>query len=117
MVFYNSARYRQAGVKGAGLAGMLPLADSNGLILQMAGEIIGAIDSLPVVAGVYAPDPFRNLRNYLRDLKEMGVAGIQNWPSAGLVDGQFRIRLEKSGYGYGREVDLVALANEMGLLT
>lgn len=117
IVFYNSARYRQAGVKGAGLAGMLPLADSNGLILQMAGEITGAVESVPVVAGVYAPDPFRNIGNHLRALQEMGVAGIQNWPSAGLIDGRFRARLEKSGYGYGREVDLVGQADEMGLFT
>lgn len=117
IVFYNSARYRQAGVKGAGLAGLLPFADANGLILHMAGEITGAVKEVLAVAGVYAADPLRNIKSYLRELKETGVAGIQNWPSVGLIDGRFREQLEKSGYGYDQEVKLIALANESGLFT
>lgn len=117
IVFYNSARFRQAGVKGAGVAGLMPIADANGLIVQIAPEIAGTVQVAPVVAGVYAADPLRNIKLFLRDLMDLGITGIQNWPSAGLVDGKFRQQMEKSGYGYGQEVKLIALASEMGFFT
>lgn len=117
IVFYNSARFRQAGIRGAGLAGLMPFADANGLILQIAEEITAAVQSAPVVAGVYAADPLRDIRGFLQQLKVMGIAGVQNWPSAGLIDGQFRRQLEKSGYGYEQEVKLIAMASGMGFFT
>lgn len=117
IVFYNSARFRQAGVKGAGIAGLMPIADANGLIKQITVEIAGAVQDVPAVAGVYAADPLRNIKSYLRELKEMGIAGVQNWPSAGLVDGGFRQQMEKSGYGFDREIEMIATASEMRLFT
>jgi predicted TIM-barrel enzyme len=115
IVIYNSGRFRMAG-RGS-LAGMMPYGDANQIVLDMAREVIPVVKSTPVLAGVCATDPFRLMPHFLRQVKEAGFAGVQNFPTVGLIDGTFRQGLEETGMGYGLEVEMIALARSMDLLT
>ena len=115
IVIYNSGRYRMAG-RGS-LAGLLAYGNANEIVRDMAREVLTAVRHTPVLAGVNGTDPFLLRDPFLRELKEMGFAGIQNFPTVGLIDGLFRANLEETGMGYGHEVDLVAAAHDLDLLT
>ena len=115
IVIYNSGRYRMAG-RGS-LAGMLPYGNANEIVCEMAHEVLTAVRHTPVLAGVCGTDPFLLREPFLRELKNMGFAGIQNFPTVGLFDGSFRANLEETGMGYELEVECVALARELDLLT
>ncbi|MCC6391874.1 MAG: phosphoenolpyruvate hydrolase family protein [Bryobacterales bacterium] len=115
IVIYNSGRFRMAG-RGS-LAGLMPYGDANQIVVEMAREVLPVVKHTPVLAGVCGTDPFRLMDVFLRQLKEMGFAGIQNFPTVGLIDGIFRANLEETGMGYDLEVDLIARASDMDLLT
>lgn len=115
IVIYNSGRYRMAG-RGS-LAGLMPYGDANGVVVDMAREVLTVVHDTPVLAGVCASDPFRQMDKFLEQLKQLGFAGIQNFPTVGLIDGNFRANLEETGMGYDREVQLVAMARDKDLLT
>src|SRR5689334_1617457 len=115
IVIYNSGRYRMAG-RGS-LAGLMPYGDANAIVMEMAGEVLPVVSNTPVLAGVCASDPFRLMDRFLDDLKTIGFSGIQNFPTVGLIDGQYRANLEETGMGYDKEVDLIRLAHDRGLLT
>ncbi len=115
IVIYNSGRYRMAG-RGS-LAGMMPYGNANEVVRDMAREVLTAVSKTPVLAGVCATDPFMIRDVFLDDLRRLGFAGIQNFPTVGLIDGTFRANLEETGMGYGIEIDCVAAARRMDLLT
>jgi predicted TIM-barrel enzyme len=115
LVIYNSGRFRMAG-RGS-LSGMLPYGDANAIVMEMAREVIPVVEHTPVLAGVCGTDPFRLMKLFLRDVDAAGFSGVQNFPTVGLFDGTFRQNLEETGMGYGLEVDMIATAHEMGLLT
>lgn len=115
IVVYNSGRFRMAG-RGS-LAGLMPYGNANQIVKEMAGEVLTAVQHTPVLAGVCATDPFMIRDCFLRELQQLGFAGIQNFPTVGLVDGTFRMNLEETGMSYQLEVDCVAAAREMDLLT
>lgn len=115
IVIYNSGRYRMAG-RGS-LAGLMPYGNANDVVLDMANEVLPIVKKTPVIAGVCASDPFREMDRFLKQLKEMGFSGIQNFPTVGLIDGQFRQNLEETGMGYQNEVDVVRMAREMDMFT
>jgi predicted TIM-barrel enzyme len=115
IIIYNSGRYRMAG-RGS-LAGMLPYGDANGIVMDMAREVLPVVKHTPVLAGVCGTDPFRIMRLFLRDVQAAGFSGVQNFPTVGLFDGVFRQNLEETGMGFGLEVDLVREAGRLGLLT
>jgi predicted TIM-barrel enzyme len=115
IVIYNSGRYRMAG-RGS-LAGLMPYGDANGIVVEMAGEVLPVVNDTPVLAGVCASDPFRLIDRFLDELKRIGFSGVQNFPTVGLIDGVFRANLEETGMGYDNEVRLVRLARERELLT
>ena len=115
LVIYNSGRFRMAG-RGS-LSGMMPYCDANAIVMDMAREVIPVVKHTPVLAGVCGTDPFRLMKLFLREVIAAGFAGVQNFPTVGLIDGNFRRNLEETGMGYGAEVDLIRTAREMGLLT
>jgi predicted TIM-barrel enzyme len=115
IVIYNSGRFRMAG-RGS-LAGLMPYGNANQIVKEMAHEILTAVTHTPVLAGVCGTDPFVLRDCYLRELKEMGFAGIQNFPTVGLIDGNFRANLEESGFGFQHEVDWIAAAHDLDMLT
>jgi len=115
IIIYNSGRYRMAG-RGS-LAGLLPYGDANAIVMEMAGEVLPVVESTPVLAGVCGTDPFRLMPVFLRELKEAGFTGIQNFPTVGLIDGTFRQNLEETGMSYALEVEVVRAARELDLLT
>lgn len=115
IVIYNSGRFRMAG-RGS-LAGMMPYGDANAIVMEMAGEVLPVVRHTPVLAGVCGTDPFRLMPVFLRQIKEAGFAGVQNFPSVGLIDGVFRANLEETDMGYGKEVEMIALAHDLDLLT
>ena len=115
IIIYNSGRYRMAG-RGS-LAGLMPYGDANAIVLEMAGEVLPVVRHTPVLAGVCGTDPFRLMPNFLREIEAAGFAGVQNFPTVGLIDGLFRANLEETGMGYDLEVDMIRLAAERGLLT
>jgi predicted TIM-barrel enzyme len=115
IIIYNSGRYRMAG-RGS-LAGLLPYGDANGIVVEMAAEVLPVVKKTPVQAGVCGTDPFRLMPVFLKQLKEMGFTGVQNFPTVGLFDGNFRANLEATGMGYDKEVEMVRLAHDMDLLT
>jgi predicted TIM-barrel enzyme len=115
IVVYNSGRYRMAG-RGS-LAGLMPYGNANQIVREMASEVLTAVTKTPVLAGVCGTDPFMIRSHFLRELRDLGYAGIQNFPTVGLIDGVFRANLEETGMGFGLEIDLIAAAAEMDLLT
>jgi predicted TIM-barrel enzyme len=115
IIIYNSGRYRMAG-RGS-LAGMMPYGDANAIVVEMAAEVLPIVKETPVLAGVCGTDPFRLMPVFLRQLRELGFTGVQNFPTVGLVDGIFRQNLEETGMGYGLEVEMVRQARELDLLT
>jgi predicted TIM-barrel enzyme len=115
IVIYNSGRFRMAG-RGS-LAGLMPYGNANAIVKEMAAEVVTAVRHTPVLAGVCATDPFLIAEHFLGELKALGFAGIQNFPTVGLIDGTFRLNLEETGMGFDKEIDLVALAHRLDMLT
>ncbi|MCA9218389.1 MAG: phosphoenolpyruvate hydrolase family protein [Planctomycetales bacterium] len=115
IVIYNSGRYRMAG-RGS-LAGLMPYGNANQIVKEMAYEVITAVEHTPVLAGVCGTDPFMLRDHFLRELKDLGFAGIQNFPTVGLIDGTFRANLEETGMGFQKEIDCIAAAHDLDLLT
>ncbi|QUH05844.1 phosphoenolpyruvate hydrolase family protein [Saccharopolyspora erythraea] len=115
IVLYNSGRYRMAG-RGS-LAGLLAYGNANDIVVEMAREVLPVVRRTPVLAGVNGTDPFMLRDRFLRELRDLGFAGIQNFPTVGLIDGTFRANLEETGMSYALEVELVAAAHEADLLT
>ena len=115
IIIYNSGRYRMAG-RGS-LAGLLPYGDANAIVIEMANEVLPIVKNTPVLAGVCGTDPFRVMPYFLRQIKAMGFAGVQNFPTVGLFDGTFRQNLEETGMGFGLEVDMIRMAHSLDLLT
>ncbi|MDN4639983.1 phosphoenolpyruvate hydrolase family protein [Agreia sp. PsM10] len=115
IIIYNSGRYRMAG-RGS-LSGLLAYGDANQVVVEMSREVLPIVRDTPVLAGVNGTDPFRIMEHFLDDLKRMGFAGVQNFPTVGLIDGVFRQNLEETGMSYNLEVDMIRLAAERELLT
>lgn len=115
IVIYNSGRYRMAG-RGS-LAGLLAYGNANEIVCDMASEVLPVVRHTPVLAGVNGTDPFMIPDTFLRRLIDLGFSGIQNFPTVGLIDGTFRANLEETGMGYALEVDMVARAAALDLLT
>jgi len=115
IVIYNSGRYRMAG-RGS-LAGMMPFGDANGVVLEMAREVLPVVGDTPVLAGVCGTDPFRQMDIFLEEIIRLGFSGVQNFPTVGLIDGRFRAGLEETGMGYACEVAMIAKAHARNLLT
>ena len=115
LIIYNSGRYRMAG-RGS-LAGLLPYGDANQIVVDMGSEVLPVVKNTPVLAGVCGTDPFRIMAVYLKQLKDQGFNGVQNFPTVGLIDGNFRKNLEETGMGYDLEVEMIREAHKLDLLT
>ncbi|MDW8123546.1 MAG: phosphoenolpyruvate hydrolase family protein [Geminicoccaceae bacterium] len=115
IVVYNSGRFRMAG-RGS-LAGLMPYGDANAIVLELAREVLPVVRHTPVLAGVCATDPFRDIDLFLDELARLGFSGVQNFPTVGLIDGTFRAHLEETGMGYGLEVEMIRRARARDLLT
>lgn len=115
IVIYNSGRFRMAG-RGS-LAGLMPYGNANEIVKDMAREVITAVTRTPVLAGVCATDPFMIRQHLLKELQELGFAGIQNFPTVGLIDGTLRTGLEETGMGFALEVECIAEAHSLDMLT
>ena len=115
VVIYNSGRFRMAG--HGSLSGLMPYGDANAIVVEMAREVLPVVRRTPVLAGVCGTDPFRIMELFLRELRSLGFAGVQNFPTVGLIDGLFRQNLEETGMSFSKEVDMIAAARELDLLT
>ena len=115
IIVYNSGRYRMAG--RASSAGLLAYGNANAIVKEMAGEILPVCKTTPVIAGVNGTDPFVIMPVFLRELKELGFSGVQNFPTVGIIDGTFRVSLEETGINFSSEVDMIRQAHELDLLT
>lgn len=113
IIIYNSGRYRMAG-RGS-LAGLLAYGDANAIVVEMASEVLPVVRDTPVLAGINGTDPFRLMPVFLRQLMEIGFSGVQNFPTVGLIDGDFRANLEATGMGYDSEVEAIAVASSLDL--
>lgn len=115
LVIYNSGRFRMGG-RGS-LSGLMPYGDANGIVMEMGQEVIPVVSRTPVLAGVCGTDPFRVMKLFLKQVDAAGFSGVQNFPTVGLIDGVFRTNLEETGMSFGKEVDMIAAAHQLGLLT
>lgn len=115
IVIYNSGRFRMAG--HGSLSGLMPYGDANRIVVEMAREVLPVARDVPVLAGVCGTDPFRLMPVFLREIKAMGFSGVQNFPTVGLIDGLFRQNLEETGMDFAKEVEMIGIAAELGLLT
>jgi predicted TIM-barrel enzyme len=115
IVIYNSGRFRMAG--HGSLAGVMPYGDANAIVLEMASEVLPVVKSTPVLAGVCGTDPMRLMGKFLEQIQAAGFAGVQNFPTVGLIDGTFRANLEETNMGFDKEVEMIRLAHAMDLLT
>ncbi|CAF3881193.1 unnamed protein product [Rotaria sp. Silwood2] len=115
LIIYNSGRFRMAG-RGS-CAGLLSYSDANAIVLEMAGEVLPVVKYTPVLAGVCGTDPFRLMPQFLKQIKEAGFIGVQNFPTVGIMDGRFRQSLEETGMAYEQEVEMIRQAHSIGLVT
>jgi predicted TIM-barrel enzyme len=116
IIIYNSGRFRMAG--HGSLAGTLAYGDANQIVKEMGErEVLPVVRQTPVIAGVMGTDPLRQMGYLLRELDALGFSGVNNFPTVGLIDGRFRMELERTGMGFGKEVDMIRLAGEMGFFT
>lgn len=115
IIIYNSGRFRMAG-RGS-LAGLMPYGSANDVVVEMASEVLPVVKDVPVLAGVCGTDPTRLMPVFLRQLRDMGFTGVQNFPTVGLIDGSFRQDLEDTGMGFDLEVEMIREASSLGLLT
>lgn len=115
IIIYNSGRFRMAG-RGS-LSGMMPYGDANAIVMEMAREVLPVVTNTPVLAGVCGTDPFRVMKLFLQEVQAAGFAGVQNFPTVGLIDGRFRAGLEETGMGFDLEVEMIRMAAELELLT
>jgi predicted TIM-barrel enzyme len=115
IIIYNSGRYRMAG-RGSS-SGLMAYGNANAIVKEMALEILPVVKRTPVLAGVNGTDPFIIMPVFLRELKELGFSGVQNFPTVGIIDGSFRVMLEETGIQYAQEIDMIRAAHEFDLLT
>jgi len=115
IVIYNSGRYRMAG--RASSAGLLAYGNANDIVVEMAGEVLPVCKKTPVIAGVNGTDPFVIMPVFLKQLKELGFSGVQNFPTVGIIDGTFRQSLEETGINFATEIDMIRQAHALDLLT
>ncbi len=115
IIIYNSGRYRMAGRGSA--AGLMAYGDANAIVMDMAGEVLPVVKDTPVLAGVCGTDPFRLMPVFLKQLKEAGFDGVQNFPTVGVIDGNFRQILEETGMSFNLEIEMIRLAHELDMLT
>jgi predicted TIM-barrel enzyme len=115
IIIYNSGRYRMAG-RGS-LAGLLSYGNANDVVVEMASEVLPVVEHTPVLAGVNGTDPFYDPDVFLPRLRDLGFSGVQNFPTVGLIDGEFRANLEETGMGYGPEVEMIRKASGLDMLT
>jgi predicted TIM-barrel enzyme len=115
IIIYNSGRYRMAG--RSSLAGLFAYGDANAIVMEMAGEVLPVVKNTPVLAGVNGTDPFKLMPVFLKQVKETGFSGVQNFPTVGMFDGIMRANMEATGLGYDKEVEMIHLAHEMDLFT
>jgi predicted TIM-barrel enzyme len=115
IIIYNSGRYRMAG-RGS-LAGLMSYGDANAIVVEMASEVLPVVKDTPVLAGVCGTDPFRLMPVFLKQLKDIGFSGVQNFPTVGLIDGNFRANLEATGMGYDKEIETIRLAHGLDMFT
>ncbi|MBZ0319819.1 MAG: phosphoenolpyruvate hydrolase family protein [Anaerolineae bacterium] len=115
IIIYNSGRYRMAG-RGS-LSGLFAYGDANAIVLEMAGEVLPVVKNTPVLAGVNGTDPFRLMPMFLKQIKEVGFSGVQNFPTVGLFDGMIRVNMEATGISYAKEVEMIGIARHMDIFT
>jgi predicted TIM-barrel enzyme len=115
IIIYNSGRYRMAG--RSSLSGLFAYGDANAIVMDMANEVLPVVKNTPVLAGVNGTDPFRVMPFFLKQVKEIGFSGVQNFPTAGLFDGVMRANMEATGLGYDKEVDMIRMAHDLDLFT
>jgi predicted TIM-barrel enzyme len=115
LIIYNSGRYRMAG--RSSLAGLFAYGDANAIVMEMAEEVLPVVKHTPVLAGVNGSDPFKVMPYFLRQIKDIGFAGVQNFPTMGLFDGIMRQNVEATGLGYDKEIEMIRLAHDMDLFT
>lgn len=112
----SSGLFRQKGLSS--LAAYLPFVNSNDKVMEFGlKELLPRINKIPVIFGVMATDPSIHLENFIQQVKEKGFAGINNYPTVGLIDGKYREALEEQGISYKQEVESISIANKFGLLT
>ncbi|SMQ45671.1 unnamed protein product [Zymoseptoria tritici ST99CH_3D7] len=115
VIIYNSGRFRMNG--HGSLAGLMPYGSANDTVVEMAKDVLPVVKNTPVIAGVCGTDPYKDMPRFLAQLRDMGFAGVQNFPTVGLIDGQFRASLEETNMGFQLEVDMIRSAHELGMLT
>lgn len=115
LIIYNSGRYRMAG--RSSLAGFFAYGDANSIVMDMGGEVLPVVRNTPVLAGVNGSDPFKLMPVFLRQLRDAGFSGVQNFPTMGMFDGIMRANIEATGLGYDKEIEMIRIAHEMDLFT
>ena len=113
---YNAVKLRAGGA--GSMTGLWPVSDANGLMIEYASrEIMPVVNNMPIMAGVNANDPTRDIPVFLEDLRRIGIIGVNNFPTVGHIDGNFRNILEHTGITYDNEIHLLKTAKQMDMVT
>ncbi len=99
------------------MEGLLAYGNANEIVLDMGKEVLTIVERTPVLAGVNGTDPFLLAHRFLARAEDMGFAGVQNFPTVGLIDGSFRLSLKETGMSFSKEVDLIAEARAVAAFT
>ena len=115
IIVYNSGWFRMQGLPS--VCGNFPLGDANSIMLKLGKVVLPVVKHTPVLAGVFANDPFRDMRVFLEKVKQLGFSGVQNFPTVGTYTDVYRQNIESVGISYDKEVEMIRIAHEMELLT
>jgi predicted TIM-barrel enzyme len=115
LMVYNTGPFRMAG--HGSLAGYLAYGDSNAMTIALGNEVLNSVDETPVIGGIGAADPFRDIGRLIDEMIAMGFSGITNVPTAGLYTGPFRRHIDATSLGYPEEVKLIRTCRERDIFT
>ena len=116
IIIYNSGRFRMAG-RGS-TCGLMAYGDANAIAMEIGEhEVLPVVEEIPVICGVHGTDPRRRMWHWLKQVKDMGFSGVNNFPTHCIVDGHFRAVLEETGMSFKQEVEMIAIARKMDLFT
>ena len=115
LMAYNTGPFRMDG--HGSLAGYLAYGDSNAITLQLGNQILPVVEKTPVIGGIGAADPYRDIDQLIDQMTEMGFSGITNVPTAGLYEGRFRRHIDATKLGYPEEIKLIQKCRQKNIFT
>lgn len=112
---YNTGPFRMDG--HGSFAGYLAYGDSNAITIDLGRKLLPVVENTPIIAGIGAGDPYRDIGRLITEMISLGFSGIINVPTAGLYGGEMRQHIDYTGLGYPREVELISMCRKQDIFS